>query len=474
MRVAFQTFGCKLNQFETESLADTFRQSDNTVVSRNESADVYIINTCTVTSRSEQKARSFIRSLAKKRRNALIVVTGCYAQVEPGALSGLDRNIILIPQERKDSLHDLAAIIRESWSADLYPEDLRANIISRFQDRLYEYKRQPFRYRVKKYTFHSRAFLKIQDGCDYHCAYCRVPLARGSSLSLDCREIVKRAQEIERQGYREIVLTGVNVASYRNGGSDLPDLIGNILEKTSLIRLRLSSLEPEKIGNSFRKVLSDRRICPHFHISVQSGSDRILSAMKRHYSAEGVCRAVELIRSARPQAFIGGDFMAGFPGEEEQDFFLTQNLIKKLKFSKLHVFAFSGRPGTDALLLPDQVEKAAKRRRTRILLDLSKELYSNYVGTWKGRTVKAVLENDISINKSPGVKNCQVTELSMSENNTFGDNCRTGTARGLSENYLKLLISQIPSESARENMLISCRIDQIGNPCKAVFLNFCS
>jgi threonylcarbamoyladenosine tRNA methylthiotransferase MtaB len=295
-----------------------------------EEAEVYLINTCTVTGKSEQKARRFIRGLACRRPAALLLVTGCYAQLEGAAIESLGPNVTVVSQADKSLLLDLPRRLQEQGTG--------ARIEKGSPD--------PFAFQVQRYSFHSRAFLKIQDGCDHRCAYCRVPLARGGSLSLDPELAVRRAGLLEQAGYREVVLTGVNLSAWRHGGEGLGELLERLLISTAGIRLRLSSLEPETIKPALVQALRHPRVCPHFHLPVQSGSDRLLAAMRRRYRAEQVRRAVGLLRGARAEPFLAADLIAGFPGETEEDFRATFELAESLGFAKLHVFPFSPRPGT--------------------------------------------------------------------------------------------------------------------------------
>ncbi|OHD75400.1 MAG: tRNA (N(6)-L-threonylcarbamoyladenosine(37)-C(2))-methylthiotransferase MtaB, partial [Spirochaetes bacterium RBG_16_67_19] len=323
MRASFHTFGCKLNQFETEALASAFRSRGFSLVESGEEAEVYLINTCTVTGKSEQKARRFIRGLARRRPAALLVVTGCYAQLEGAAIERLGPNVTVVSQADKSLLLDLPRRLQEQGTGARIPKGGGSP--------------DPFAFQVQRYSFHSRAFLKIQDGCDHRCAYCRVPLARGGSVSLDPELAVRRAGLLEQAGYREVVLTGVNLSAWRHGGEGLGELLERLLISTVGIRLRLSSLEPETIKPALVQALRHPRVCPHFHLPVQSGSDRVLLRMRRRYRAEQVRRAVGLLRAVRPEPFLAADLIAGFPGETEEDFQASYDLAESLGFAKLHV-----------------------------------------------------------------------------------------------------------------------------------------
>jgi threonylcarbamoyladenosine tRNA methylthiotransferase MtaB len=435
MRASLYTFGCKLNQFETEALASEFRGQGFSLVSPDEAAEVYIINTCTVTSKSEQKARRLIRKISRQRPRALLIVTGCYAQLNRDDLAGLGENVRVVSQEDKAGLIELPATLKrrnETARGAIAPVDLSAVA------------GDPFRFRVDRFSYHSRAFLKVQDGCDYRCSYCRVPLARGKSVSLDPEEAVKRARETEQRGYREVVLTGVNLTAYRYGEIRLPGLLSRLLGGTQRLRLRLSSLEPEMIKPELAEVLRDRRICPHFHIPIQSGSNTILLRMRRRYRVEQIVRVVELFREAKQDPFVAADIIVGFPGETDQDFLASFRLVETLKLSKLHVFPFSPRPGTPAEHMTDHVPERIRDERVGKLLSLSDSLHELYAGRWEGKRVEVVLERKRSQTDS-------------------------GSWQGLSENYLKVLVEGVPDQLGAPGILAEALIEQAGNPCHGRF-----
>jgi len=439
MRAAFHTFGCKLNQFETEALASAFRSRGFSLVDPAEEAEVYVVNTCTVTGKSEQKARRFIRGLARERPAALLVVTGCYAQLEAGTIESLAPNVTVVSQADKSLLLDLPRRLQEQGAIALKGAIApRQAILGDLRGRPAGH---PFDFQVESYSFHSRAFLKIQDGCDHRCAYCRVPLARGGSVSLDPELAARRARLLEQAGYREVVLTGVNISAWRHGEAGLGWLLERLLESTSTVRLRLSSLEPETIKPALVEALRHPRLCPHFHLPVQSGSDRLLAAMRRRYRAEQVRRAVDLLRRARAEPFLAADLIAGFPGETEEDFRASFELAESLGFAKLHVFPFSPRPGTAAVRLGDRVPERVRDERVGALTRLSDRQAAVYRSAWVGREVEVVLERR-----------------------------RAGGSdwRGFSANYLPCAVRGVPEGPA--GRLVRARIEDGGDPCAAVFL----
>ncbi len=452
MRAAFATFGCKLNQFETEALASAFAGRGFSIVPADREADVYLVNTCTVTSRSEQKARRLIRALARRRPGALLVVTGCYAQLAAGDLAGLGPNVRVVPQERKDSLLDLPQRLADAGEAGDWPaanprtEPAAPAAAPPAGD--------PFRYQVGRYRFHSRAFLKVQDGCDYRCAYCRVPLARGPAVSLAPGEVIRRTLELEAAGYREVVLTGVNLSAYRGGDLNLAGLLRELLSRTAGLRLRLSSLEPEKVDEPLAESVRHPRVCAHFHLPIQSGSPAVLRRMRRRYRPERVREAVRLLRQAKGEPFLAADVLVGFPGESGEEFEQTRSLIEELRLARLHVFPFSPRPGTAAWSLEPRVPERVRDQRAGRLLRLSERLYARYVSQWVGREEEAVLEEPESAPEARAEPGCASPG---------------GGWIGLTGNYLRVRVAGLPPQAASRGRMVQVRIERAGPICAASF-----
>jgi len=395
MRALFYTLGCKLNQVETEALAASFIRNGIELSAGKQPPDIIIINTCTVTSKSEQKARRVIRQFLKQYPEALLIITGCYAQVEYEYLLrsfGKGRGAAVIPQAEKDLLLQLPEVLKQHPDFAASSRYEKYQHVSRFLKQDKKGGRNVFAFHTREYSFHSRAFLKIQDGCDNFCAYCRVPLARGRSVSLDPGVIIQRARQLVHAGFREIVLTGVNISAYKYDSYDLTQLISMLLKSTRHVRFRLSSLEPEDIDARFCRVLDNDNICPHFHLPIQSGSESVLSAMNRRATPQSIAAAVRLLRGVRSDAFIAADIIVGFPGETQEDFEATRKLVLELNLSKLHVFPFSPRPGTRAFGMRGRVTSSEVKRRSRILLELSKELLEDFLKSWQEKEVSVILE----------------------------------------------------------------------------------
>ncbi len=433
MRVGFHTFGCKLNQYETESLARPFSERGFTLVPASQEADIYLINTCTVTARADQKARGLIRSVARRRPESLVIVTGCSAQLEAAGLSALAPNVAVVPQSEKSILLKLPALF-SAEGPSLTPAEAMKVLQARGGGETGS--GDPFGARPGALAFHTRAYLKIQDGCDSRCAYCRVPLARGPSVCLEPGEVVRRAVELETLGFREIVLTGVNISSYASGGAGLVRLLEALLRQTSVPRYRLTSVEPEAVSEDLARVVSSSRVCPHFHISVQSGSDAVLLRMRRRYNAARVREGIALLRQAAGDPFLAADLLVGFPGETEKDFQATRRLADSAGFAALHVFPFSPRPGTEGAGLPDPVPERIRDERAAVLSALSRELSLSYGARWAGREAEVLLQG-------PGKRG------------------ETGWT-GVSSNYLKVSVRGVPSEADARGRIARVRISPGG------------
>ena len=407
LKAAFFTLGCKLNQFESEAIADKLKSRGIEVVPFSEKADIYIINTCTVTSKSEQKARRIIRKTARENPDSLIIVTGCYVQLNRDDIQSINDNLVTIKQEDKESILKLADdYLGKNNDLGQYRNSLLDHDETEFTGRFY--------FVNSDYSFHSRAFLKMQDGCNNFCRYCRVPLARGRSVSLDHDKVIENVLQIENEGYNEVVLTGVNVTAYSSGGYDFPELVKVLLEKTDNIRIRLSSLEPDMVDERYRELVRNERICGHFHLPVQSGSDTVLKSMGRKYLSEKVTEAVEILRSSGRDPFISADIITGFPGETDDDFNDSYNLLKSSRFASMHVFPFSRRPGTKAYNMGNFVPERISGARAEKLRKLSDELYTDYAERWSGRETEVIIEGLEKINGKVYFK-------------------------GLSDNYLKVI-----------------------------------
>ncbi len=419
--IHFETLGCKLNQIETESLAHAFSRAGFSVdlahaVSgeglspsddeRDPDGPVYlpvgirkhdipilsVVNTCTVTGKAEQKARRLIRLLLRKYPTAPVLVTGCYAEVEGETISAMDHRIVVFPGSRKDEIAAIPAMIAEEGDRP-DPARILAIIRARAGLPLQAAAHDPFRLSTDEFVAHSRASIKIQDGCDNHCAYCKIRLARGPSVSINPDEAVRRVRDIERSGWREIVLAGVNLSQYRYEGGNFAHLLARIVAETDSISIRISSLYPERVNEEILPILASPRVRPHFHLSIQSGSDRILRAMRRPYGADTVYRAAELLRSIKDDPFLACDIITGFPGETDEDFAQTLQMCRDIGFAGIHAFPFSARPGTEAWSMRPKVPERIAGERVTELNDLARRNFADYAARWIGKTVEAIVED---------------------------------------------------------------------------------
>jgi threonylcarbamoyladenosine tRNA methylthiotransferase MtaB len=401
---AVQTLGCKLNQLESESIAEAFSRAGFSV-GAGPAADILVINTCSVTSKSEQKARRLIRKALRDNPGGCVIVTGCYAQLEASALAALEgprepelpRRLFVLSGDRKALLLDLPRRLLDSAAG---PGWAGPEALSRSLERLLGPSSGApdiagdlsFRFNPGDFSFHSRPFLKIQDGCDRACSYCRVALARGPSRSLDAKTLLARLGELEATGHGEAVLTGVNINQYRSAGLDLGGVLAYLLANTRTIALRLSSLEPDGMDGSLLRILSNRRVRPHFHLSIQSGSPRILERMRRSSSPAAVEAAIRRLRELREDPFLACDIIAGFPGETPAEFAETYDLCRRSNFAWIHAFPYSRRPDTEAWDFPDSVPEREAASRVESLMGLARQGRAAYVGAWTGKTVAAIVE----------------------------------------------------------------------------------
>jgi len=414
--VRIETLGCRLNQVESEALAVRFAECGFDVFSKEAEASILpvklcIVNTCTVTGKAEQKARRLIRLLLKEHEDAVIFVTGCYAELEADSIEKINKRIIAFSGKKKDELDGLPHFLKDAClkNKDLNEDsvNLKKNLLI-FRNEIYskenqqdksfliketERRKSMFKLSSPVFVFHSRASLKIQDGCNNACAYCRIRLARGTSVSLPAEEAVRRIVQIEKNGAAEVVLSGVNLSQYRDetyGG--FANLLAMLLENTKKIRLRISSMYPECVDNGILKIVENKRICPHFHLSVQSGSNKILKAMNRPYREADIRRAVNNLRKVKDNPFIGCDIITGFPSETEEDFLQTFKMCEDLKIPGIHVFPFSARPGTKAFLMKPKVPEREAGRRASLLSELSGKNYQSYLASCNGKLFFGVIE----------------------------------------------------------------------------------
>ncbi len=390
MRIALTTLGCKLNQYETWQMASSLAKAE--IVPFSEIADIYVVNTCTVTKHSDFRSRQLIRQAKRRNPEARVIVTGCYAQTQKEVLSALPEVDLVMPNEDKSSI--LAVI--NSLSQEKLPvnETLEAGFLADY----------------------TRAFVKIQDGCDNQCSYCVVRIARGRQKSVTPEAVIEEVSRLSEKGYQEVVLTGIQLGGYGTDLSQTTSLARLLLSLgavKSLRRLRLSSIEPLNFTDELIEIMTSLdNLCHHFHIPLQSGDDEILRKMNRDYSASDFWKLVNRLKNNFPEMGLGTDVIVGFPGETDSQFENTYNLIEELPFSYLHVFSFSPRPGTAAAQMPAQVMPEIIKQRSQRLRALGKEKKLSFQKIFVGQTLSVLIEKK------------------------YDD--ETGFLTGLSDNYLRI------------------------------------
>lgn len=374
MRVAFCTLGCKLNQAETESLAIRFSQAGFQLVAPDDMADVYVANTCTVTHVADRKSRRWLRMARRKNPRAFIVATGCYAQRSPQELAPLAD--LVVDNTKKE--HLLALI----QTLPLDGRGLGEGEAKQFQ--------------VPATTVRTRTMIKIQDGCYGPCTYCIVPHVRPREYSLPTSDIIDEVKQKVDLGYKEVVLTGTKVGSYSHDGCDLKGLIRRVLRETKVPRLRLSSLQPSEISLQLLDLWQDERLCRHFHLALQSGSDTVLQRMNRSYSLDQYGKTINLIREKTPDAAITTDIMVGFPGETDEEFEQSYSFCQQAGFANIHVFPFSLRPETKAARMTAQITDSVKQERNQRMLELSQLLRQRFLEQFLGQTMPVLWEKEVN------------------------------------------------------------------------------
>jgi len=388
-RVAFLTLGCKLNYSETSAIARQFTDHGYEKVASNREADIYVINTCSVTEHADKKCRTAIRKLHKQNPNAIVAVTGCYAQLKPQEILGIEGVDLVLGADQKQNLFMKVSDLRNQGGIE------GGNIHGKARSFSCAISEVETIFPAYSSDDRTRSFLKVQDGCDYNCSYCTIPLARGKSRNHPVELIIGEAREIAAKGIKEVVLTGVNTGDFgKTTGEEFSHLLKKLDEIDGIERYRISSIEPNLITPEIIKWISDsRKFLPHFHIPLQSGSNKILALMKRRYNRELFAERVELIRSHMPYAFFGIDVIVGFPGESEEEFQETYNFLENLKPSFLHVFPYSKRNNTPAAGYEHQVSESDKHDRVRRLTLLSDSLYEQFVEKNRGRSEKVLFES---------------------------------------------------------------------------------
>lgn len=429
-KVSLHTLGCKLNFSETSAIGNQFLRNGFDVVDFREStsgenhADVYVFNTCTVTENAEKECRQLIRRALRKNPEAFIIITGCYAQLRPQEIAGIDGVDVILGSKEKFSLFSILDNFEKKKFACAF-----VSPAEELNDFGYAHSSDA--------DNRTRAYFKIQDGCDYTCSFCTIPLARGKNRSMNPDEVISEFKKLIYHGYKEIILTGVNVGDYgRNYKTDLYTLLKMMIEIPGNFRIRISSVEPNLLSDDILKLTIDsEKLCNHFHIPLQSGSKKILKLMQRRYKLDDYRELIFKAKELNNDLGIGVDVIVGFPGETEENFLETYNFINDLPVSYLHVFTYSERPNTKAITLPGSVNVFERKRRNNMLRILSEKKRHHFYKEMLGKELNVLFE---------------------SENNN-------GMIKGFSSNYVRVINKYSPN---LENNFYKVKIDNIeGNLC---------
>ena len=381
MKVSFYTLGCKVNTYETEVLMNKFKKAGYEIVEFDDISDIYIINTCSVTNTSDSKSRKIIREASRKNKDAIICVMGCYSQLNYDEVKSLGDNIaIVLGNNDKSKILDYIDEYKKNKKQIIKIDDLNKVC---FEDM-----------RLDSFQKHTRAFVKIQDGCNNYCSYCIIPYTRGNVRSKKKEDVIDEITTLVKNGYKEVVLTGIHTGHYGQDlkDYDFSDLLRELEKIEGLERIRISSVEITELDDKFLETLkSSKKIVNHIHIPIQSMCDKTLKNMNRKYDVEYFFNKIEKIRSIRPNIAITSDVIVGFPGETDEDFNITKENIKKLRITELHVFPYSIRKGTRAASMI-QVDGNIKKKRVKELINLSEELKNNYYKSLIGTTEKLLVE----------------------------------------------------------------------------------
>lgn len=386
-KIAFYTLGCKVNQYETNAMIQHFKQKGYELVNFHEVADIYIVNTCSVTNMSDKKSRQALRRVKQLNPNSILVVTGCYAQVKKEELKEIKEIDLILGTNEKNKIVEYVEHLLKSASGP------QIEVTDVMQEKEYQ------EFGSITYTENTRAVIKVQDGCDRFCSYCIIPYARGRVRSRNTESILQEVKQIAKKQVKEIVITGIHIASYGKDfkdGTSLIDLLEKLNQIEGIQRIRLGSLEPNLITSEFvKRLVVLEKICPHFHLSLQSGCNETLKRMNRRYTTEEFMQAVTLLRESYPTVLLTTDVIVGFPGETDEEFKETYDFLKQVNFYKMHVFPYSPRRGTKAANMPNQIEGDKKEQRSKKLIELSHQCQQYYHKSYFGKTVEVLLEEKV-------------------------------------------------------------------------------
>ena len=414
-KVSFKTLGCRLNQYETDAMVSEFHNGGYEIVDFSDDADVCVINTCTVTNQSDQKSRTVISQAAGRNPGAVVVVAGCMVNNHKSLLEKNDRITYVVSNEQKNNIFSL--VDSHFRGEILHPDQLPSDI---------------FGYETVDRSLHTRTSIKIQDGCDNFCTFCIIPTVRGKAVSRNPADIYENIRRVTGNGFREIVITGVNIGRYDFGGLKFEQLLANILEIPGDFRVRISSIEPDGFGPDFAKLFAHPKLAPHLHLCLQSGSDPILLKMRRMYNVKSFMAIINEFRKLYPRFNFTTDIIVGFPGETETDFAQTLSIAKEAAFSHIHTFRYSVRKGTRAERMENHIPEREKAERSALIRNVSDSGKAEYFAAMIGAEQTVLVEKIL----------------------------RGGIAKGYGEHYLPL---QFRDSAAVQNSFVKVKIDSISD-----------
>lgn len=375
MKIAFKTLGCRVNLYETDALASRFKAAGYEIVDADEDTDIFVVNTCTVTNQSDQKCRQALHQIRRQHPESLIVATGCMVNHRKNELLENKTVDYAIDNERKYALFNI--IDKHFKGEQVDPEGLDVDL---------------FGYQPAFDTFHTRSLIKIHDGCNNFCSYCLIPMVRGRATSRSDKDIYNNIRSVVDHGFKEIVLTGVNMGRYQYQDVNFEGLVENILNIDGDFRLRISSIEPDNFSDRFLRLFENEKLAPHMHICLQSGAENTLKAMRRHYTAAEFKNMCERIKTTIPDFNITTDLIVGFPGETEEDFLESAEMCREVGFSHIHTFKYSVRNGTKAATMPNQIPEKIKTERSAVIRNISSENKKRYFEQMIGKQQKMLIE----------------------------------------------------------------------------------
>lgn len=385
-RAASFALGCKVNQYESEAIAELFAEKGYEIVGIDEEADVYVINTCTVTNFGDKKSRQLIRKVKRQNENAIVAVVGCYAQTAPAELMQVEGVNLVIGTKDRAQIVEMVEQYDKNNGVENHVTDI-------MKERVFE----PLS--IQKLANRTRAYLKIQDGCSQYCSYCIIPYARGPIRSREPKEVLAEVRRLAENGFKEVVLTGIHIASYGKDRKDtsLLEILKQVHEVAGIERIRFSSIEPNVVTEEFARTIAELpKVCDHFHLSLQSGCDKTLKEMNRRYDAEKYRQAAALLRQYLPRVALTTDIIVGFPGETEEDFQESYAFAKEIGFAKIHVFPYSPKRGTPAAARKDQLPNAVKADRSHRLIALSDKMAADFLAAYVGQEVEVLYEKAVA------------------------------------------------------------------------------